>query len=154
MNLNEDIKKQLMSLAGMTDPSEFETFVRQLNPETPLPKTIKTKSPFQMHFVKMLALVESFGLDRIRDLDLQGQIEYVFGLISEDKELGDFESFFNKKPSRKSVDESKSLRDQGNKAYTKKDFGAAVKFYGQALMVAPIGEDGKGREAALAIGNR
>ena len=45
-------------------------------------------------------------------------------------------------------EKSKMLRDRGNKSYSKKEMHAALAFYSQAIVAAPVNS----RETALAIG--
>ena len=42
------------------------------------------------------------------------------------------------------------LRDRGNKSYSKKEMHAALAFYSQAIVAAPLNS----RETALAIGRK
>ncbi len=46
------------------------------------------------------------------------------------------------------AEKSKMLRDRGNKSYSRKEMHAALAFYSQAIVAAPINS----RETALAIG--
>lgn len=75
MNLNPELKKQLMELTGMKDESEFQELVQDMLPsiakaagKTPNPtgdensstnnnQRTSNSSPFQLHFVKMCSLL-------------------------------------------------------------------------------------------------
>ena len=46
------------------------------------------------------------------------------------------------------AEKSKMLRDRGNKSYSRKEMHAALAFYSQAIVAAPLNS----RETALAIG--
>ena len=45
-------------------------------------------------------------------------------------------------------------RARGNKHYAKREFEAALREYTAALLGAPINDEGRGREAAVGLGNR
>lgn len=46
------------------------------------------------------------------------------------------------------AEKSKMLRDRGNKSYSRKEMHAALAFYSQAIVAAPVNS----RETALALG--
>ena len=52
------------------------------------------------------------------------------------------------------AESSKLLRDRGNKCYAKRDFAGALSEYGKSVLAAPLDDKGRGREAALGLGNR
>ena len=92
-----------------------------------------------VHFVKMLALIEGNGRDSFDNLNgnIQKQIEYVYNLVQEDQEYKDIKGFIKKMESANAgsqskedtkikAEKSKTLRDKGNKAYSRKEFQDAL----------------------------
>eukprot|EP00094_Tigriopus_californicus_P006260 TCALIF_06026-PA protein Name:"Similar to SMYD4 SET and MYND domain-containing protein 4 (Pongo abelii)" AED:0.08 eAED:0.08 QI:8/0.66/0.25/1/0.33/0.5/4/0/663 len=159
MEMTQDVKKQLMALAGMTDESEFEKFVKDMVPEAE--NTIKQQnrhSPFQLHYIKMLTTIESKGLDEFArwNGDIEKQLQYTFNEINALEEFVDPRNFLKKQesPSETLTTECKSLRDAGNKHYQKKVLDLALQAYSESIMSAPLDDKGKGRDAALGLGNR
>ena len=155
MELNADMKKQLMAMAGISDPSEFDNLVRRIVPaaSSALSKEdqkfkSQQKSPFHIHFIKLIASIEQDGLDEFDKLDFDSQLQRVFDLVDKDRELNEL---FAGKPDQVTdrIEKSKIFRDRGNKLYAKREFAEAIREYGEAILMA-----GQGREAALALGNR
>lgn len=148
-----------MALAGMTDESEFEKFVKDMIPEAE--NVVKQKnrhSPFQLHYIKMLTIIESKGLHEFEKLneDIEKQVQYTFDEINALEEFVDPWNYIKKRETQieDTAAESKSLRDAGNKHYQKKALDLALKAYSESIMSAPLDRQGKGRDAALGLGNR
>lgn len=188
MELPLETKKQLMKLAGITDVSEFDEMAKKVasssashknksgENQSDVRRNVKM-SPFQVHFVKMRAMVEAEGMDKFVAMNdrVQAQVEHVLRIISEDPEYTDMSAFVGQlnptaatncaaaaahdddeliKESK--IELSKTFRDRGNKAYSKKDWNNAIALYSQSLLSGPLNykEASGGREAALALGNR
>ena len=96
-------------------------------------------SNISVHFVKMLALIEGNGRDSFDNLNgnIQKQIEYVYNLVQEDQEYKDIKGFIkkmelanagseSKEDPKIKAEKSKTLRDKGNKAYSRKEFQDAL----------------------------
>ena len=69
MDLHPDMKKQLMAMAGIKDASEFDQLVRDMGPairDKVAESAVRQKqhSPFQIHFVQMLDILEKAGSDK------------------------------------------------------------------------------------------
>ena len=149
MELNADMKKQLMALAGMTEQSEFDDLVRKLAPSVQEAKIARQQSsPFHIHFIRLVAHVEAEGLEKFDNLGVEDKIGRICEIIETDRDLKSL--LTGKLPEGgNNAEESKVLRDRGNKSYAKRDFETALGEYDAAVLVA-----GNGREAALAVGNR
>lgn len=145
MDLSPDVKQQLMALAGMTDEKEFEEFVTNHLPHLASPPSSSTSAPpaapsggqinvhknivanrncpFQMHFVKMLTAVESLGIEHFEALsgDIEAQVQYVYNALDAD-EFRDVRALTKAahgsegEDERLAAEESRQLRDSGNKA--------------------------------------
>ena len=69
MEFHPDMKKQLMAMAGIKDTSEFDQLVRDMGPaiRDKLAESAarqKQHSPFQIHFVQMLDILEKAGIKK------------------------------------------------------------------------------------------
>ena len=169
MDLPADVKKQLMQMAGITDPKEFDQMAEKIagkatqaaqNP-TPKPPQQSRQSPFQVHFVKLMALIElQSGISFESQDDLKAQIQEVYTILNSDPDYQDMSSFIGKyftkeeKSAKERAEMSLLIRDRGNKAYAKKEMDTALLHFSQSSLMAPIDALGKGREVAVALANR
>ena len=84
----------------------------------------------QVHFLPIVSTIESEGIDRFASLndDIKGQIGYVYDVINGNPDLKDITKVLADNQSARAesildkAEESKMLRDRGNKAYAKKEF--------------------------------
>ena len=87
----------------------------------------------------MLALIDFNGRGNFDNLNgnIQKQIEYVYNLVQDDQEYKDVKSFIkkveyanagseSKEDPKTKAEKSKTLRDKGNKAYSRKEFQDAL----------------------------
>ena len=167
MNINEDMKKQLMAMAGMTDPAEFESFLKNIEPATREVIAASSngksgrESPFSLHFIKMMDALEKHDLAGFEACaDLRAQIAHAHSVIDAVDEYRDVHNMLRtktrtEKSDREREDTSKAFRDRGNKFYAKKEFAKAVDSYTLSILEGPLDLDlGFGRDVALGLGNR
>jgi hypothetical protein len=90
MDLHVDMKKQLMAMAGITEMAEFDEMVKDMAPDikekvTEASTKKKQHSPFHIHFVQMLALLEEAGSGQFDVLngDLEDQIQNTFVILQQ-----------------------------------------------------------------------
>ncbi len=107
---------------------------------------------FPVHFVKILAMVEGNGMSKFSELNdnLQEQIAYVNSVISADEEYDDMgkfaEKYMKNTSSQPEIEESptdkahraRQIRDRGNKAYAKKDFDGALRYFSLSILTGHI----------------
>jgi hypothetical protein len=96
----------------------------------------------------MLSMVEGNGVSKFDALnkDVKAQIKYVYDLIDsygpEYKNLTAFIAKNFKLPETTTVKEkaelSRSIRDRGNSAYSKKDFEAAIRLFSESALAGNI----------------
>lgn len=172
MDLPADVKKQLMQMAGITDPKEFDQMAEKIagkatqaaassNNSTPKPPQQSRQSPFQVHFVKLMALIElQSEISFESQNDLKAQIQEVYNILNSDPDYHDIKTFIAKyftkeeKSAKERAEMSLLIRDRGNKAYAKKEMDTALLHFSQSSLMAPIDALGKGREVAVALANR
>jgi len=144
MDMPPDMKKQLMQMAGITDVNEFDKmastfaeknqeFAKSTKDNAAQSGKKKKQSPFQVHFVKMLALIDVQGQSNFDCLnkDIEAQLKYVYEAIDCDVEYNDMFEFMKKyfqeandmsSPAKvkEKAETSRLIRDRGNKALFEK----------------------------------
>jgi hypothetical protein len=102
MDLHTDMKKQLMAMAGISDPAEFDKMVQEMAPSmkekvTEASTKLRQHSPFQMHFIQMLTILEEAGAQKFVALndDLEGQIQYTCDTLQKYPEFRDVRSLMS-----------------------------------------------------------
>ena len=154
--MTAEMKAQLMKVTGITDMAEFDKLVKEHVPHIEnFDKTFEKHSPFDLQLVMFREQVESQGTKEFRSLpDVEQKVEHVYKILIKDPEFRDIaKSCTPLLKGDKDEEKSKRSRDLGNKNFQKKVHEEAIRYYTEAVLLGPI-EGGKGREAALALGNR
>ena len=155
-HLTAEMKAQLMKVTGITDPSEFDTMVKQACPDIEnFDQTLQKHSPFDLQLVMFKDQVESRGMKEFRSLEtMEQKLEHVYNILVKDPDFKDVTKLCPPlRKNMKDAEKSKKARDLGNKNFQKKVYEEAIRFYSEAVLLGPI-DEGKGKEVALGLGNR
>jgi len=150
-----EMKAQLMKVTGITDVEEFDQIVKQHAPHIEnFNATFEKHSPFDIRMVMFKEQVESRGMKEYKNLpDVEEKLNYVYSILLKDPDFKDVQNLCPHTKGEKDADKSKRSRDLGNKNFQKKVYEEAIRYYSESILLGPI-HQGKGREAALGLGNR
>ena len=134
--------------------SQFPDSLAEKSPNvgvTPFLRHMREMSEYFKSFKNQTEKLEQFS----RCKNNAERIDLVLRAISSSEKFRSVDFLFQDvKAKRNDPDESKRLRDSGNRLYKRKDFKGALKTYTAAALVVNIDSDGKCKEIALALGNR
>jgi len=154
--MTAEMKAQLMKVTGITDVAEFDKMVKEHVPHIEnFDQTFEKHSPFDLQLVMFKEQIESQGTKEFRRLaDVEEKVEHVYKILIKDPDFRDISKLCTPLlKGEKDAEKSKRSRDLGNKNFQKKVHEEAIRYYTEAVLLGPI-EAGKGKEAALGLGNR